>query len=69
MTLHQKNINRLRFKWIAVCLIVLSVVGGFVLAWHEKKIDGFGTIVGSASVFATGIFGVDYFSKPSEEQQ
>ncbi len=66
MTIQDKNKWRLRFKLYAASLVLMILIIGAYLAFQDKG-DNFAIIAGSVITFATGVFGVDYFSKPTQE--
>ena len=67
MTIQEKNKWRVRFKVVAVSLVVGVLVGGFVLAVLAKT-TGFAAIAGAVCTFATGVFGIDYWTTPTDTE-
>ena len=64
MTVDDKDRNRLMFKWTAVVLVTATLIAGIGLA-VASKLEGFAGIAAGIMTFAAGVFGADYFSKPS----
>lgn len=65
MTIEDKNKWRVRFKVFAALLVLGVLVGGVVLAL-AGKIAGFAGIAGAVCTFATGVFGMDYWTSPTD---
>lgn len=65
MTLNEKNKWRLRFKIYSMGLVTVVLIIGVVLTL-VGKVEPFIGIATNIIVFATGVFGIDYFSAPSK---
>lgn len=68
MDLNEKNKWRLRFKIYSMILVTAVLVVGIWLAVIDKAAAFIG-IATNIIVFATGVFGIDYFTKPGEERK
>lgn len=69
MTLNDKNNWRLRFKQFSMVLASSVVLGALILDVMDKDGKNLIGIAPSLFVFIAAVFGVDYFSKPSEEKE
>lgn len=68
MTIDDKNRWRVRFKVVSAALVVGVLVGGFVLAMLGST-AGFAGIAGAVCTFATGVFGMDYWTTPTDTEK
>lgn len=68
MTIKQKQDNRLMFRLMAFFMVVLVTILGAILSYVDKG-DSFGVIATGVFVFAGSVFGADYFSRPSNNEE
>ena len=68
MDLEEKNKWRLRFKIYSMILVTMVLVIGVWLTMIDK-VAAFIGIATNVIVFAAGVFGIDYFSKPSDDRR